>query len=169
MCPVPRQSVTEGRTVRHRPAKQHTSRSSFSTYLFHYRTAYFVPSCWSVLGLSFLFCRLLAAERYEILWFGTTGGSFIGQGSLDGLVLDSFHEDIYLHRRFLSLSFSSKPSIWRDRNRRLAPGSRSCILPGDLRQLRQILRHCTSGNRTAMSPDWVMYRTHGNEGYCNYT
>ena len=29
--------------------------------------------------------------------------------------------------------------------------------------------HCTSGNRTAISPDWVMYLTHGREGYCNYT
>ncbi len=28
-------------------------------------------------------------------------------------------------------------------------------------------RHCTSGNRTAISPDWVMYRTQGSEGYCN--
>lgn len=28
--------------------------------------------------------------------------------------------------------------------------------------------HCTSGNRTAMSPDCVMYRTQGREGYCNF-
>ena len=27
--------------------------------------------------------------------------------------------------------------------------------------------HCTSGNLTAMSPDCVMYRTQGSEGYCN--
>ena len=28
--------------------------------------------------------------------------------------------------------------------------------------------YCTSGNLTAMSPDCVIYRTHGSEGYCNY-
>ena len=27
--------------------------------------------------------------------------------------------------------------------------------------------HCTSGNRTAISPDCVMYRTQGRDGYCN--
>lgn len=27
---------------------------------------------------------------------------------------------------------------------------------------------CTSGKRTAMSPLCVIYRTHGNEGYCSY-
>ena len=27
--------------------------------------------------------------------------------------------------------------------------------------------HCTSGSRTAISPDCVMYRTHGSEGYCS--
>lgn len=27
--------------------------------------------------------------------------------------------------------------------------------------------HCTSGKRTAMSPDCVIYRTQGREGYCN--
>jgi hypothetical protein len=26
---------------------------------------------------------------------------------------------------------------------------------------------CTSGNLTAMSPDWVMYLTQGRDGYCN--
>lgn len=29
--------------------------------------------------------------------------------------------------------------------------------------------HCASGNRTAMSPDCVMYRTQGSEGYCSYS
>lgn len=29
-------------------------------------------------------------------------------------------------------------------------------------------RYCTSGKRTAISPDCVMYRTHGNDGYCNW-
>lgn len=28
--------------------------------------------------------------------------------------------------------------------------------------------YCTSGNLTAMSPDCVIYRTQGSEGYCNY-
>lgn len=27
--------------------------------------------------------------------------------------------------------------------------------------------YCTSGKRTAMSPDCVMYLTHGNDGYCS--
>lgn len=29
-------------------------------------------------------------------------------------------------------------------------------------------RYCTSGKRTAISPDCVIYRTHGNDGYCNW-
>ena len=28
--------------------------------------------------------------------------------------------------------------------------------------------HCTSGKRTAISPDWVIYLTHGRDGYCNW-
>src|SRR6266480_425661 len=31
----------------------------------------------------------------------------------------------------------------------------------------EILLHCTSGSRTAMSPDCVIYRTQGKEGYCS--
>lgn len=42
------------------------------------------------------------------------------------------------------------------------------LTPSLTRSLGQSVTHCTSGNRTAISPDCVMYRTHGREGYCNY-
>lgn len=32
----------------------------------------------------------------------------------------------------------------------------------------QYHRYCTSGKRTAISPDCVMYRTQGSDGYCNW-
>lgn len=44
---------------------------------------------------------------------------------------------------------------------------------GSLSHISQTLRpsptnvHCTSGSLTAMSPDCVMYLTHGRLGYCN--
>lgn len=42
------------------------------------------------------------------------------------------------------------------------------LTPSLTRSLGQSVTHCTSGNRTAISPDCVIYRTHGREGYCNY-
>ena len=41
---------------------------------------------------------------------------------------------------------------------------RPIILGQDL----MLIAHCTSGNLTAMSPDCVIYRTHGSDGYCNW-
>lgn len=39
----------------------------------------------------------------------------------------------------------------------------------DETMFKQHTSYCTSGSLTAMSPDCVMYRTQGSEGYCSYT
>lgn len=54
-----------------------------------------------------------------------------------------------------SLCYTKSPHFWR---------SASHIPCGSLHPLGG---HCTSGKRTAMSPDCVMYLTQGSDGYCN--